>query len=115
MHLSAAILDLNSVPANSKQTTQVLVAKEDESEDPFEDGLLIANLCRQNSQFPLDIGFSAGEHVSFAIKGCSTAIVHLSGYQDENMDDGNLQSVQEPVSTRSKNRNEKKSGYNLIE
>lgn len=88
VHLSAAILDIDSVPTKSKKTTQVLVAKEGKSEDPFEDGLLIANLCRQNSQFPLDIGFSEGERVCFAIKGVATAIVHLSGYeiQEENID-----------------------------
>lgn len=78
LHISAVVLDLESLPTNAKKGVQVWVEHENKQ-------YLITNLCRQTSQFTLDIGFSKGERVTFFTKGQGN--VHLHGYfvpEDDN-------------------------------
>lgn len=71
LHISGAVLDVESLSANSKKGVQVWVEYESKQH-------LITNLGRQTPQFTLDIGFSKGERVTFFTKGPGN--VHLHGY-----------------------------------
>lgn len=72
LHVSAAVLDIESLLKSSKKGVQVWVQNESGEH-------LIANLCRQTTQIPLDIGFSKEEDLTFFTKG-GPGIVHLHGY-----------------------------------
>lgn len=78
LHISAAVLDVESLPASCKKGIQVWLECGNRQH-------LITNLCRQTKQCTLDIGFSKGESVVFSTKGQGS--VHLHGYfvpDDEN-------------------------------
>lgn len=72
VHLSTVILDVDSVPANSKKSTQLWVNFEGSDH-------LIAVLSKQIPQFALDVGFAKNSKIEFFIKG--GGIVHLNGYE----------------------------------
>lgn len=80
LHISAAILDIVSLPAKSKKVIQVYLSQAGNE-------FVIANLCHQTTQFALDIGFSKGEKVTFFTKGEGN--VHLHGYFVPEDKDGN--------------------------
>lgn len=82
VHVSAAVLDALSLPKNSKKDVQVWVEKPNGE-------TLIANLCRETKQIPLDIGFSKSENVTFFTKG-ESGTVYLHGYfvSDDEGSDG---------------------------
>lgn len=71
LHVSGVVLDLNSLATNTKKPVQVWVGLGEHEH-------LIANLCRQTTQFSLDIAFNKGEKVVFFTNGSGT--VHLHGY-----------------------------------
>lgn len=74
VHVSAAILDIDSLAANAKKNIQVWVAVGGRDH-------LMANLTRQTPQFLMDAGFSHGEQLEFYIKGPGK--VYLNGYTVE--------------------------------
>lgn len=80
LHVSAAVLDVESLNKNSKKGVQVWTEKQNDEH-------LIVNLCRQTTQFPLDIGFSKGERVEFFTKG-GPGTVYLHGYFVPEDDEG---------------------------
>lgn len=72
LHVSAAVLDVESLPKNSKKGVQLW----------FENEIgmhLVCNLSHQTPQFGLDIGFSKSECVTFYTKG-GPGTVYLHGY-----------------------------------
>lgn len=80
LHVSAAVLDVESLPPNSKKGVQCWVEYGGKSN-------LITNLSRAIPQFSLDIGFSKGETVIFHTKGQGN--VYLHGYFVSDGDDEN--------------------------
>lgn len=72
MHLSTTIFDVDTVPANSKKTTQLWVDFEGSDH-------LIAVVSRLIPQVSLDVGFAKDSKVTFFVKG--EGEVHLNGYE----------------------------------
>lgn len=72
VHVSAAVLDIESLPKSSKKGVQLWIENQKGAH-------LIANLCRQTTQVGLDIGFSKEENVTFFTKG-ESGTVYLNGY-----------------------------------
>lgn len=69
LHISGVVLDLESLSSNSKKAVQVWIGSDGKNH-------LIANLCKQTSQFLLDIGLSKDEKVIFFKKGMGNVYFH---------------------------------------
>lgn len=84
LHVSAVVLDVDSIPTNNKKGVQLWIEHKDSQ-------ILVANLSRQTPQVALDIGFSKDEKVVFITKG--EGDIHLHGYfapEDGNDDENTL-------------------------
>lgn len=74
VHLSTAIVDVDSLPANSRNHTQVWAAKDGNHH-------LLAHLTRENPHCFLDCGFSQQQTLTLFVKGPGN--VHINGYYVE--------------------------------
>lgn len=75
-HISAAVLDDSSMSNNNKKSIQLWLSDDENAE------YLIACLSKQTPQFPMDLGLSVGETLTFFTKG-NDVPVYISGYTME--------------------------------